>query len=86
MANEPKIDFSQYRKLNYGCGYDKREGYLNVDMDPHCAPDFLVQNMDFSQIPKHRFDEVTAAGAAQLRFFRRAWAAFSNSLVSSGQD
>ncbi len=26
-------------KLNLGCGYDKREGYLNLDIDPKCKPD-----------------------------------------------
>lgn len=26
------------RKLNIGCGYDKREGYVNVDVDPACEP------------------------------------------------
>jgi predicted SAM-dependent methyltransferase len=26
-------------KLNLGCGFDKREGWLNVDNFPECAPD-----------------------------------------------
>lgn len=48
------------RKLNYGCGFDQRPGYLNVDMDPGCAPDLLIVDNDLSGIPKGWFDEVLA--------------------------
>lgn len=47
-------------KLNVGCGYDKREGYLNVDVDPACAPDLLIVNGDYSAIPRKYFNEVLA--------------------------
>jgi hypothetical protein len=29
-------------QLNLGCGFDRREGYLNVDAWPDCQPDLLV--------------------------------------------
>jgi hypothetical protein len=47
-------------KLNIGCGYDKRDGYLNVDIDPACAPDILIRDEDYSRIPRRQFEEVLA--------------------------
>ena len=29
-------------KLNLGCGFDRREGYVNVDNQPLCAPDKIA--------------------------------------------
>jgi len=48
------------RRLNIGCGYDKREGYLNIDMDPSCQPDLLIVNNDLSSLPKNYFEEILA--------------------------
>lgn len=47
-------------KLNFGCGYDQREGYYNVDSDPACKPDLLLVDNDLSAIPRNHFDEVLA--------------------------
>jgi hypothetical protein len=47
-------------KLNFGCGYDKRDGYLNVDVDAACAPDLLIVDGDDSAIPRRYFSEVLA--------------------------
>lgn len=57
-ARDTVPDF--HSKLNLGCGYDKREGYLNVDIDPACAPDILIRDGDYSRIPRRRFEEVLA--------------------------
>jgi hypothetical protein len=35
-------------KLNMGCGYNKREGYLNVDISPVCEPDVVC---DLESLP-----------------------------------
>lgn len=48
------------RRLNIGCGFDKRPGFVNVDMDPACQPDVLIKNGDLSIIPQYYFDEVVA--------------------------
>jgi len=48
------------RKLNFGCGYDKRDGYLNVDVDPACQPDLLILDDDYSVLPTAWFEEILA--------------------------
>lgn len=48
-------------KLNIGCGYDKRAGYLNVDIDPNCMPDLLLgEDGDLGALPKQYFEEILA--------------------------
>jgi len=54
------FDFSRFDRLNFGCGYDKMPGYLNVDVDPACEPDVLLPGGDVSMLPKHHFAEVYA--------------------------
>jgi hypothetical protein len=46
--------------MNFGCGYDKRAGFLNVDIDAACQPDLLIENGDYSIIPRNHFDEINA--------------------------
>jgi len=56
--------------INVGCGYDKRPGYLNVDMDPHCSPDILVTDIEFSNLPKGWFEGLISYDV--LEHIRRA--------------
>ena len=35
-------------KLNMGCGFNKRDGYLNVDLAPECQPDLVC---DLESLP-----------------------------------
>jgi hypothetical protein len=48
------------RRLNFGCGYDKRPGFLNVDMDPACQPDVLLFDNDLRVLGTGAFDEIVA--------------------------
>ena len=48
------------RKLNVGCGQDKRPGYLNIDVDTACDPDILIVDNDLSMLPRAYFGEVLA--------------------------
>ncbi len=34
-------------KLNLGCGYDYREGYINIDIDPKNKADLHIDILDF---------------------------------------
>lgn len=55
-----EIKGAEIRRINVGCGYDKRPDYLNVDMDPACAPDILVSDIEFSNLPRQAFDDLIA--------------------------
>jgi hypothetical protein len=59
INNSPKVNLS-FTKLNYGCGYDKKIGYLNVDIEEACKPDFLLVNGDITLLPKFHYDEIYA--------------------------
>jgi len=75
-------------KLNLGCGYDKREGYLNVDVDPACAPDILILDEDYSRIPRRHFEEVLAKDVLEHIPRTQTLAAlldFSDYLVDGGK-
>ena len=47
-------------RLNLGCGFDKRDGYLNVDFQDFHAPDLVADVRDLSALPDGHFDEVMA--------------------------
>lgn len=46
-------------KLNLGCGFDKREGWLNVDNFPECEPDRMldIESVPWD-LPSDAFDHV----------------------------
>jgi 2-polyprenyl-3-methyl-5-hydroxy-6-metoxy-1,4-benzoquinol methylase len=60
LLNLARRKVSYPTRINVGCGYDKRPGYLNVDMDPACSPDLLLKDNDFSKLPQGFFEEVLA--------------------------
>jgi hypothetical protein len=51
---------TELKKINIGCGYDKRAGFLNVDMDPNCEPDLLITDNNFSVLPRKHFETLVS--------------------------
>ena len=47
-------------RLNLGCGYDKREGYLNVDFMEFHEPDLVADVRRLSMLPSDRYVEIIA--------------------------
>ena len=48
------------RRLNLGCGFDLREGYLNVDLQDFHGPDLVGDVRDLAMLPSDTFDEIFA--------------------------
>lgn len=48
------------RKLNLGCGFDIRDGYLNVDVNDFHKPDLVCDITNLLKLPSEYFDEVVA--------------------------
>ena len=46
-------------RLNLGCGQDKKQGFLNIDKDPGCKPDLVLDlGRDLLPIEDNVVDEV----------------------------
>ena len=48
------------QRLNLGCGWDRREGYLNVDMHGWHEPDLLADVRKLGFLPAKHYDEIIA--------------------------
>ncbi|SCB16578.1 hypothetical protein [Rhizobium hainanense] len=48
------------KKINMGAGYKRYPGYLAIDVDEACKPDFLVKNNDLTPLPQGHFNEILA--------------------------
>lgn len=56
-----EFDALQYpRKLNLGCGFDIREGYLNVDFQSFHNPDLVADIRKLEMLPSNFYEEVVA--------------------------
>lgn len=66
-----------YNKLNIGSGYKKYDGFLNIDSDPKCNPDYIIDiddvNLQFpfnnnsvSEVKVHHVLEHIGLGYFQL--------------------
>lgn len=51
---------SSTRRLNLGCGYDRREGYLNVDLQDFHSPDLIADIRDLPMLSSGHFEEILA--------------------------
>lgn len=40
------INDLKQKKLNLGCGYDHKDGWINLDIDKTCQPDILASALD----------------------------------------
>ncbi|WP_146029861.1 DUF4214 domain-containing protein [Erythrobacter sp. SAORIC-644] len=49
-----------YRKLNLGCGFDLREGFVNVDLNDFHSPDIVADISDLRDFPSGYYEEVVA--------------------------
>jgi predicted SAM-dependent methyltransferase len=56
-----EFDASNYpRRLNIGCGWDRRDGYLNVDLNAFHKPDLVADIRDLSMLPSGHYEEILA--------------------------
>jgi len=53
------VDLS-LRKVNIGCGFDRRDGYLNVDFQDFHDPDLVADVRDMAALPDGHFEEALA--------------------------
>lgn len=58
------------KRMNVGCGYDVRSGYLNVDLQPKHSPDLVADATHLPMLPSGYFQEILAQDV--LEHFERA--------------
>ncbi|BCG89489.1 hypothetical protein MesoLj113c_55990 [Mesorhizobium sp. 113-3-9] len=49
-----------YKKLNLGCGWDIREGFLNVDLHDFHKPDYVADILDLHELPSGHYNVIVA--------------------------
>ncbi len=50
----------EFKKLNVGCGFDYRQGYVNVDLHERHKPDVVADVLDLAPFPTAFYDELVA--------------------------
>lgn len=48
------------RRVNLGCGFDRRDGYLNVDFQSFHEPDLVADVRDLGMLPDGYYEEILA--------------------------
>ncbi len=55
------FDYASFpRRLNLGCGFDRREGFLNVDLQAFHEPDLVADITDLAMLPGQYYEEILA--------------------------
>lgn len=58
---EKDFDHTGYpKKLNLGCGFDKKEGYLNIDFNDFHDPDLVANVCNLETLPSGYYEEIIA--------------------------
>jgi predicted SAM-dependent methyltransferase len=70
MKDDNLLSTAMPRRLNVGCGYDKRAGYLNVDLQPKHEPDMVADATHLPELPSDYFEEILAQDV--LEHFERS--------------
>ena len=61
MQNNAEIDFKALPdRLNLGCGFDKKRGYVNVDLSAAHHPDVVANVLNLDFLPKSHYSEIIA--------------------------
>jgi len=61
MSDEILFDHRRFpKKLNIGCGFDHREGFLNVDLQAFHHPDLVCDTLHLAQLPDGYYEHVLA--------------------------
>jgi len=56
-----KFDYSKYpQRLNLGCGFDIKPGYLNVDLHEYHKPDLVADIRHLNILPSGFYEEIIA--------------------------
>lgn len=61
IINQGLFDYTSYpKKLNLGCGFDKRPGFLNIDINSFHGPDLLCDITKLDPLPSSYYDYILA--------------------------
>lgn len=64
IASDPRAEkiFGKFSatRLNLGCGFDYRDGYINVDLQDFHKPDVVADILNLKEFPSGAFDEIMA--------------------------
>ena len=63
VEDNDAIDLAGFgtRKLNVGCGFDVRPGYVNIDLQAFHKPDIVADIVDIPMIPSNWAEELVAS-------------------------